>query len=283
MRMAIKNSLAAFSNTRAGGFVLGVSNNLGRKLDSFNKYTNRQRRCGASRDLKSTLVSEFFPDLIVKNGPFVGMKYPSAQATGSAMLPKLLGSYEDELLPAIKTFMSRGYTEIVDVGCAEGYYAVGFGRCFPEAKIYAYDVNSAAQEMCKAMGDANNIGNQLTVKSFCDQQSLRTLNYRGRALIVSDCEGYEKDLFDENIVDAMRPHDLLIECHDHMSPEISGTLEELFHKSHDIQKFYSLDTYRKAYSSQLPQLAECNFETRKFMVDEARGCSMIWLAMISRL
>ncbi|NEQ73541.1 MAG: hypothetical protein F6K23_10945 [Okeania sp. SIO2C9] len=42
-------------------------------------------------------VLSISPDLIVKHGPFKGMKYPDQKSVGSALIPKIVGSYESEL------------------------------------------------------------------------------------------------------------------------------------------------------------------------------------------
>ena len=60
-----------------------------------------------------------------------------------------------------------------------------------------------------------------------------------------DCEGYEKQLFDEPTVRAMAAHDLLIETHDFIDIEISTTLQRMFEPSHHVQCFTSIDDIQK--------------------------------------
>ena len=59
----------------------------------------------------------------VQSGPFRGLSY-LPYATGSALLPKLVGSYEDHLHEVFATVLQNKYDVVVDVGCAEGYYVV---------------------------------------------------------------------------------------------------------------------------------------------------------------
>src|SRR5579859_5362525 len=59
----------------------------------------------------------------VRSGPFAGMRYVDA-SIGSAYLPKLLGIYERELHPVIEEACASRPGLIVDLGAAEGYYAV---------------------------------------------------------------------------------------------------------------------------------------------------------------
>jgi hypothetical protein len=54
------------------------------------------------------------------------------QAVGSALIPKLLGCYEAELHGVIACALNTTYDTIIDIGCAEGYYAVGLALHFPD-------------------------------------------------------------------------------------------------------------------------------------------------------
>src|SRR5919106_5511514 len=67
--------------------------------------------------------------LTVRSGPFAGLRYVDA-AVGAPdradCLPaKLLGSYERELHHAVERQLEVGFSTIVNVGAAEGYYALG--------------------------------------------------------------------------------------------------------------------------------------------------------------
>ena len=60
--------------------------------------------------------------LQVRGGPFKGMNY--IQIPPYRALPgKLLGFYEQELIPAVEETLKRSYDMIINVGSAEGYYS----------------------------------------------------------------------------------------------------------------------------------------------------------------
>src|ERR1700749_2885028 len=61
----------------------------------------------------------------VKHGPFTGMVYPTKATRNRHVIPKLLGTYEQELHGTIETIKGRKYDVVIDIGGAEGYYAVG--------------------------------------------------------------------------------------------------------------------------------------------------------------
>ncbi|MEL6522306.1 MAG: methyltransferase [Pseudomonadota bacterium] len=280
--LSIKNRLSSFANSSAGGWALRKLHRVSRALTSLIEYLDRQRRTETTEDLKTKIVRESFPELTVLNGPFKGLKYPSVQSTGSALLPKLLGSYEMEAAPLIEKILSRKYTDIVDVGCAEGFYAVGFGMLYPEATVHAYDVDAGARRLCQDMAKHNGIENRVKLGKFCDPAELKGFADRGRTLVVADCEGYEAELFTSDTQPALVNHDILIECHDFKDPEISSRIEAAFAESHHADRIRSEETYFKAHAYGFDQLDGYSYEIRKFIMDEARKHSVVWLLLSSR-
>jgi SAM-dependent methyltransferase len=157
----------------------------------------------------------------VKHGPFKGLKYPQLSSVGSTLLPKLLGSYEKELQPLIERLCQTQYTEIIDIGCAEGYYAVGLALRIPEARIYAFDINQKARDLCHKMARLNGVSNRCDIKSNCSTETLRVFPFKKRGLIICDCEGCEKELFQPELMENLTCCDLLIELHDFTDINIS--------------------------------------------------------------
>lgn len=161
-------------------------------------------------------------------GPFAGMRYISF-ASGSGLLPKLLGGYEMELHGAVRESLARGYDRIVNVGCGEGYYAVGYALALPAAQVEAYDVDPLARQRLRELARLNGV--EIDVRSACGHQDLAV---KGRTLIVCDCEGCEKDLLDPARVPGLSGADLLVELHDFVDPAISATLIARFSGTHEI-------------------------------------------------
>ena len=58
-------------------------------------------------------------NLRVLNGPFKGLEFV-AKSTEGCHIPKLLGSYEQPLSPYIEDIISKNYSNIINIGCAEG-------------------------------------------------------------------------------------------------------------------------------------------------------------------
>lgn len=282
MSLAVKNFLARAANSRLGWSVFRRMRRIERKLAAFCDYVERQRAAGERGDLKTRILRERFSDLTVKNGPFAGLVYPGAAATGSAFLPKLLGSYEDELHPALRAAAERGIDDIVDVGCAEGYYAIGLARMFPGARILAYDVDAGARGLCSLMAKANGVEDRLELGGWCDGGTLAALPADRRALIVADCEGYEKELFSAATAPSLTRHDILVELHDYKDPEIGASIRAAFEASHEIDEFPSVPDYRKAADADYPELEGYDAAIRRFIIEECRGAPQSWLFLRSR-
>src|SRR5207302_964150 len=73
-------------------------------------------------------------NLCVNSGPFKGMLYIGT-AFCSAYIPKLIGTYERELTNIVEEICARMPPLIVDVGAAEGYYAIGFATRLADTHV----------------------------------------------------------------------------------------------------------------------------------------------------
>ncbi len=129
----------------------------------------------------------------VQTGPFAGMRYVE-EARSSALLPKLLGTYEDELHPALETFLAMSYPVAIDIGCAEGYYAVGLARRLPGAIVHAYDLEPRARSLCTELAKRNGVADRVLIHERFTPDELLALPAE-RLLVICDVDGYEIELF----------------------------------------------------------------------------------------
>jgi len=212
------------------------------------------------------IIQKISPDFTVLNGPFKGMRYPSIDITELTLAPKITGSYESHLSPIINEMLKTRYDNIIDVGCAEGYYAVGFARLMPWCIVHCYDVNEYDLQFCRNMAALNNAAN-LTYNKFCSPETLINFNYGDRSLIFCDCEGYELELFTSQVILSLKKTDVLVEMHDVLNPIISEKLLERFSATHDVRVINNsnVDT------STLEGLDNITAGERAFAVYEHRG------------
>ena len=79
---------------------------------------------------------------VVMEGPLAGLDFLPQSAEG-CHIAKLLGCYEQPLLPFVEAAIQANYPTILNIGCAEGYYAVGMARRMPDTQVLAFDLKPA--------------------------------------------------------------------------------------------------------------------------------------------
>lgn len=167
---------------------------------------------------------------VVFGGPFAGMRYH--QATEGATAPRLIGCYEAELHPTLHALPEAGYQRIIDIGCAEGYYAVGLARLLPGCTVQAHDISETAQAACRALATENGV--HVEVAGLFDPAEL-TLPVRAKTLVFCDTEGAEAQLLDPVRAPALREVDLIVEVHECFKPGLVKLMQERFEATHDIE------------------------------------------------
>jgi hypothetical protein len=183
----------------------------------------------------------------VAAGPFAGMSYVKG-AVCSAYLPKVIGSYEEEIQSSIMEAIAAGYQNIIDVGCAEGYYAVGLAVRTPGAKVYAFDSDPTARALCEELARANGVSERVTILGACDAASLASVPLAG-SLLICDCEGYEFELLRPDLIPALRECDLIVELHDFVDSRITSEITRRFAETHEISMVASRERDPTRYSA----------------------------------
>lgn len=170
----------------------------------------------------------------VSTGPFEGMRYVDA-SWGSVWEPKLLGIYERELHRVVAEAVSRRPSRIVDVGAAEGYYAVGLARAVRSADVYAFEADADAHPLLRTMAELNGVSARMHVGGLCTPERLADVVGDGRGvLVVCDVEGAEVDLLDPDRIAGLRHASVLVELHAGRMPNVGQTLRDRFSPTHDV-------------------------------------------------
>jgi hypothetical protein len=224
-----------------------------------------------SQVLEQTLVARSGQKVLT--GPFQGMDYPVRAAEGSRTT-RLLGNYEASLIPVIEGIIARGYDLIVDVGCAEGYYAVGFARRMPKARVLARDISEQAQALCREMVRVNGVGDRVEVGgefahgdfALCQGQP---------SLVLCDIEGAEDELLDPARAPGLLAADILVEAHEGFRPGVVKRIAERFQATHNVTQLN-----RQVNDSALPDWCEGLSDLdRLLLLWEWRSVPTPWLWM----
>lgn len=174
----------------------------------------------------------------VNQGPFKGMKYIN-NSNGSVLIPKIIGTYECELYDTLQTIFNKNYDILIDIGCAEGYYAVGLAflnRNNNQFKVYAYDKDPKALLNLNQLAQLNKVENMIFSFHEFNQSEFEKISST-RGLIICDIEGGEKELLDPIILPKLLNYDILVEVHDGKDSDIiKDVLFNRFANTHMIER-----------------------------------------------
>jgi hypothetical protein len=215
----------------------------------------------------------------ILGGPFKGMRY-SGETAHSVLLPKVLGTYECEIAEDIVSLIGNSQTTIINVGCAEGYYANGALKLNPVVHVIAFDTEVLAQKACQAIASRNGYEQRMTVGGFCDGTMLNDLLASEHAdLLIVDAEGYERVLLDPQNTPNLLTTSILVEIHESTKGEMSQLLLSRFSESHIIKQVSAREpSWRDIEHPVYRTLARLSPQIEKTFVFE-RPSGMSWLIM----
>lgn len=177
-------------------------------------------------------INKISDDGVIRSGFFEGMKFLPG-VVGSVPRPKIMGTYERELAGIISDLSSKRYKKVIDVGAAEGYYAVGLAIKNPDMQVVAFEMQTAGQQLIKQNADLNHVSDRVLVKGVCTHETLKNeINHS--SFIIMDVEGFENELLDPTACPELLKADILVEIHDFISEEIAVNVQKRFYKTHHI-------------------------------------------------
>jgi hypothetical protein len=213
---------------------------------------------------------------VVYQGLFRGMSYLEQSSQGT-LLPRLLGIYEAELHPHFEALVRDGLDVIVDVGCAEGYYAVGLARLAPEVVVHAHDIDPKARKACAELAQLNGVAERVVVGGEFKPADFQGFAGR-RVLVLVDAEGAEVEILDPALAPALAEMSIVVETHDLFRPGAEALIVSRFSATHEITrvlqrpKAYDMPPWMEGYTDLDLLLAswECRDQPTPWLVMRPR-------------
>ena len=265
---------------------MGISRtmrSLTRSLEkTFPKAYESLRTARDKRGLRQVFSKIADKDLIVQGGPFRGLRYlPQLTSTDTLLshtvIPKLLGSYELELHDSLKRSFTRQYKQVINIGCAEGYYAVGLALRFPDIPVFAFDIDAANREFCGQMAAINGVADRVFIRGECTVEELASTVFEN-SLIVCDCEGCELELLHPDLSPSLAISDVMVELHDCVNEIITPTILARFGKTHDADVVQKVDRDVTDY----PVLNELTPLQQRLALSEFRWGPLQWAFLTAK-
>jgi precorrin-6B methylase 2 len=235
---------------------------------------NARKRFGPTRVLLWLLQ---FGTPLVRSGPFKGMLYIRT-SIGSTLSPKLLGTYESELRPIIANIIAHAPDRIIDIGAAEGYYAVGLARALPGCNITAFETEPTGRNLIRQLAALNAVSDRVFVLETCDEKSLAGTLRLGD-LVIMDVEGAERDILSTETAALLAASPILLELHDFIHPSVASEIAGRFSKTHTWEEIWSRTRTIENIPSELTRYKYFGTARIVALMDETRPCPMRWWFM----
>jgi hypothetical protein len=221
----------------------------------------------------------------VLSGPFRGMRLDLTPVSNRNLLGYLLGTQEAELHDVVRRVIARGYCRIINVGAADGYYAVGFLREMSNTRVTAFE--GAAEHHAGLLQTAamNGVAARFALKGFCrpDDLAAELAELEGPTLVFADIEGGELDLLDPVRVPRLSEVDILVETHDSFVPDCTAKLKARFSDSHNVEQVVARPRSIADFPSGIiPELPKFMPRTAVELMNERRTGIQIWLYLTAK-
>ncbi|MGQ3047237.1 MAG: hypothetical protein ACT6Q8_14725 [Niveispirillum sp.] len=209
----------------------------------------------------------------VHGGPFAGMILPDPANRMQA--PRLLGCYEGELHEIVQAIPDAGYQHLINIGCGEGYYAVGIKRMAPQIEVWAHDIDPEAERKCREAAALNGV--DIHVGGIFDPQQF-ALHEGYRTLVWCDIEGAEEMLLDPARYPALAGMDILVELHPTDGGHTRDTVPARFADTHSIEI-----RQPRGYAFDMPDWLRDGSQLNQLLARlEWRGSATPWAMMRAR-
>lgn len=248
---------------------------------------------------EARIIRDYFDDdWTVRHGPFSGMKLGPlstdlllATHAGSgndeirvdnlindarALATSVIGCYESQLHGWINDAIAYGYDRIFDIGCAYGYYAIGFALKSQTSTVYAYDTDQRARENTAELARLNDVAEKVHVRALCTFDELNE-EVSDRTLIFCDIEGGEFDLLRPDFAPVLSQADLIVETHDNCRPGLTESLARRFVPSHQIEIVY----HGAKYPVEFPVLKAVPTTEHAWLLQEGRPREQRWMRLLA--
>lgn len=216
----------------------------------------------------------------VRYGPFAGLRLPSSSWWGyTSRGAMLLGIYEREVLESLARKPAT-YRIFIDVGAADGYYAIGALVSGLFDRTYCFEASERGREVIGENAARAGLADRLVVNGIAQHDFLDRIpvDELASAVVLMDIEGGEFSLLTRENLERLRRSIVLVELHEWRLEDGSHRLQELLDASQTTHSVSRLTTTSRDLSV-FPELREMSDTDRWLVCSEGRERLMTWLRL----
>lgn len=210
----------------------------------------------------------------VYQGPFKGLNLLPDYLWGDGDLSsKLLGLYECQLHYTIEEIISSKPDCVLNIGCAEGYYGLGFSKRL-NCISHLVDIDNRYLDIVNRTAQINEIKNY-TFSSESNIDYFKSLiKEKENPFIFMDCEGVEINFLNLEVFPELTKTKILVETHDFNVNNCTNIIKDRFSNTHYIQEIHS-----SPKNMNLDLISNLSDLDKMVLWNEWRPCEMAWLYM----
>lgn len=209
----------------------------------------------------------------VSSGLFAGMVF-TEQAVFGAPFAKLLGTYEMELSSQLDDICRRMTGCLLNIGGAEGYYAIGCALLRPSLRVVVFEMQAAGRKIISEIACKNGVSERVDLRAECTEQQLNeTLLGEACDLLLMDVEGAELSLLSDRVVAGLRSSFVIVESHDFAIPGCAAELTKRLLPTHSVEVIDS----RSRTERDFPLDCLLPASAKLALMDEGRPGPMQWI------
>lgn len=214
-------------------------------------------------------------------GDFKGLKLVSHRWGARDLGSIMLGEYERNIVEYInKVDASR--TTFVDVGAADGFYAVGLLHNGRMERSICYESSEDGRRSIGVNARANGVQNAISIrgtasKLFAEELLKELGDELKNSVFLFDIEGGEFDLLTNDNLEILQNSILIIELHKEAG-DYESKVANLYLNGKDTHKIHTIKR-NGANPFQFKELENWPDEDRQIVFSEGRRYSMTWIAL----
>jgi hypothetical protein len=185
---------------------------------AWRRETVFERRLRVSREVYEMLGGK------IAHGPMKGVQLVADAWWGAPdKASMLLGLYEQEVLDALIGDLRKDRPVFIDVGAADGYYAVGLAKGGFYKKCYCFEISEKGRTTIAENARQNDVAGRINIFGAADAHSFRQVPEAdlSQAVILIDVEGAEFDILTDECLRQLARSILVIEIHN-WTPDFPG-------------------------------------------------------------
>jgi len=263
------------NNIKRDGIIWSISRIF---LKIFNEQNENERKKNKVLNYLITIYN-----YSVAHGIFKGMRLnKNIYWSRNDLITHILGVYEKHVLDQLIKFSKLDNSVFIDIGAADGYFAVGSAYSGLFKKVYAFEIQKEGREILSENAKVNKCEKNIIINPEANFKRLKNIvDEHKRAVVLIDIEGDEFSLLNDEILKLLSNCNIIVELHPssvkngyQKEKDLINSAKYLFNVS-----IIKRESYNPNFFKELDNFTD---DERLVAFSEGRENNMCWLILETR-